>query len=236
MKKSLLKLLPFLAIALSNCPTYGQGLFYHLPADGSWATYEIKYTYLAKDMSETDSLYISISSVGRVLSDSTANRWIEFFIQSPRDTGKIWIRKLLIPEKYLNHKNNPTDHVIRGWTLSAGETIIEAAVPYHGQWPAYLSGPLNENIMLPKKDIECKKGVYKCKGIKGSIKYTDNLNQITKVTIETWLNKKSPFGVVSTHMFFDVIRGDDSSTYTIDGSLNLIDFGTGAKTRILTHN
>ncbi len=203
MTKSLLRPVLFLGILFATCSSNGQGLFYDLPTDGSWATYDIQYTYRSKDVVDSGKLIITISSVGRVMTDSGANRWIEFYMQSPdRDTNKIWIRKLLIPERYLNLNNNPTSHVIRGWTKSAGETIIELAVPFHGQWPAYLPGPLNDQHKLSKKTIESGKGVFKCKGISGWIKYTDDRNHITKVTIETRLNKTPPLSELFQHICY----------------------------------
>ncbi|WP_276503502.1 hypothetical protein [Terrimonas pollutisoli] len=45
----------------------------------------------------------------------------------------------------------------------------------------------------------------------GWIKYADDQNHIVTVTTESSLNKRFPFGILSSHMLFDVVVGNDAS-------------------------
>ena len=56
-----------------------------------------------------------------------------------------------------------------------------------------------------------------------------------KVTFETRLHEKAPFGVVSCRMQFEMKR-DGKVLQTVDGTAKLIDFGKDAKTTLPDHN
>jgi hypothetical protein len=80
------------------------------------------------------------------------------------------IRKLLIPEKYLNKGENGTEHVVRGWAKYDDEPV-DRAVPVHGRWPAYLAGPLRDERKLEKQLVESKLGALECEGVTGWMEY-----------------------------------------------------------------
>ena len=206
-----------------------EGLLYQLPEDGSWVRFDVQYTYKSQGVEQSGRQTLTMASVGKAFEGADACRWIEFKIQANENgTERFWIRKLLIPERYLTKGENPTLHVIRGWTQQE-DGKVERAVPVHGRWPAFLCGPLQDETKLAKQLVASKLGPLMCEGVTGWIQFAEgNLN--TKVTFEARLHKKAPFGIVSTKMLFEV-RGDGSS-HTIDSTAKLTEYGKGAKSAL----
>ena len=205
------------------------GLLYQLPEDRSWVRFDVQYIFKSEGVEQSGQQTLTMFSVGKTVEGSEQGRWIEFKIQANENgTERLWIRKLLIPERYLKKGENPTLHVIRGWTQQE-DGKVERAVPVHGRWPAFLAGPLQDETKLAKQLVESRLGPLMCEGVAGWIEFAEgNLN--TKVTFETRLNEKAPFGVVFTRMLFEV-RGDGSN-YTIDSTAKLADFGKGAESAL----
>jgi hypothetical protein len=213
----------------------GEGLFYQLPEDGTWVLFEAKYTFQVDGMEKPGegAGTLTMASVGKSVEDSEPCRWIEFNVQL-KDIGpeQILIRKLLIPEKYLTKGENPTAHVVRGWA-KFNDDAVERAVPVHGRWPAYLAGPLQDENKLDKLLVESKLGPLKCEGVTGWIQYEEG-DVHMKVTFETRLHEKAPFGVVSCRMQFEMKR-DGKVLQTVDATAKLIDFGKDARTALPDH-
>jgi hypothetical protein len=203
-----------------------EGLLYQLPKDGSWVRFDLQYSYKSPtlELAGTGTLYMA--SVGQVVEGSEECRWIEFDVRLKDSEGEHrLIRKLLIPTRYLKKGVNPTEHVIRGWAKFDNEDV-EAAVPVHGRWPAYLAGPLQDEKVLDRQPVSSKLGSLVCDGVSGWIQFREGKIN-TKVTFETRLHKDAPFGVVSTRMFFEVTS--DSPPYTIDSTATLVEVGGGAQ-------
>jgi hypothetical protein len=219
------------------CPGIARadGLLYQLPEDGSWVRFAAQYTFQLEGMEKaaTGTGTMTMASVGKAREGAEACRWIEFTVKL-KDSGAehILIRKLLIPEKYLKKGENPTEHVVRGWAKYDNEGV-ERAVPVHGRWPAYLAGPLQDERKLDKRLVESKLGALRCEGVTGWIQYKEG-DLHTKVTFETRLHDKAPFGVVSSRMQFQVKR-DGKVQQTIDATAKLTDFGRDAKTALPDH-
>jgi hypothetical protein len=211
------------------------GLLYQLPEDRSWVRFDAEYTFRLDGMEQAGRGMgtMTMASVGKVLEGSETCRWIEFKVYL-KDSGMehTLIRKLLIPERHLKKGQNPTEHVVRGWAKYDNEDV-EPAVPIHGRWPAYLAGPLQDERELDKQLVESKLGALKCKGTTGWIQYKEGDLEM-KVTFETRLHEKAPFGVVSTRMRFEVKR-DGKVQQTIDATLKLTDFGRDAETALPDH-
>src|SRR5262249_45897375 len=159
--------------------------------------------------------------------------WIEFKLHL-KDSGMehTLIRKLLIPEKYLKRGENATEHVVRGWAKYDHEAVARA-VPVHGRWPAYLAGPLQDERKLGKQLVESKLGALMCEGVTGWMQYKEG-DVHMKVTFETRLHEKAPFGVVSCRMQFEMKR-DGKVLQTVDATLKLTDFGKDAETALPDH-
>ena len=219
------------------CPGIARadGLLYQLPEDRSWVRFDGQYTFkldgMEKAVSGTGTM--TMASVGKVRAGAEACRWIEFKVRL-KDSGTehTLIRKLLIPEKYLKKGENATEHVVRGWAKFNDEDV-QRAVPVHGRWPAFLAGPLQDEKKLDQQLVESKLGALKCEGITGWIQYKEG-DVHMKVTFETRLHDKAPFGVVSCRMQFEMKR-DGKVLQTVDATLKLTDSGTDAKTALPDH-
>src|SRR5262245_56351211 len=214
---------------------HADGLFYQLPEDGAWVRFELQYTFKIDGMEKAGQGKgtMTMASVGKAVAGSEPCRWIECKVQLG-DVGpeQILIRKLLIPEKYLKKGENPTEHVVRGWAKFNDEAV-ERAVPVHGRWPAYLAGPLQDEKKLDQELVESKLGALKCEGVTGWIQYKEG-DVHMKVTFETRLHEKAPFGVVSCRMQFEMTR-DGKVQQTVDATTKLVDFGKDAKTALPDH-
>jgi len=219
------------------CPGIARadGLLYQLPEDRSWVRFDGQYTFkldgMEKAVSGTGTM--TMASVGKARAGAEACRWIEFKVRL-KDSGTehTLIRKLLIPEKYLKKGEKPTAHVVRGWAKYDDEAV-ERAVPVHGRWPAYLAGPLRDERKLEKQLVESKLGALECEGVTGWMEYEEG-DVHMKVTFETRLHEKAPFGVVSSRMTFEMTR-DGKVLQTVDATLKLTDFGTDAETALPDH-
>jgi hypothetical protein len=219
------------------CPGIARadGLLYQLPKDRSWVRFAGQYTFKLDGMEQAGqgTGTMTMASVGKALEGSEACRWIEFTVRL-KDSGTehTLIRKLLVPEKYLKKGENPTEHVVRGWAKYDDEGV-GPAVPVHGRWPAYLAGPLQDKRKLEKQLVESKLGALECEGVTGWIEYQEG-DLHTKVTFETRLPEKAPFGVVSSRMQFEV-TSDGKVQQTIDATLKVTDFGSDAETALPDH-
>jgi hypothetical protein len=179
------------------------GLLYQLPADGSWVLFEAQYTFKVDGMEKPGqgTGTLKMASVGKALEGSEPCRWIEFKMQL-KDIG---------PEQIL-----------------INDEAVARAVPIHGRWPAYLSGPFHAEKKLAEQVVESKLGALKCDGVTGWIQYQE-ADLHMKVTFETRLHETAPFGVVSSRMQFDLKR-DAKLLQTVDATMKLIDFGKYATT------
>jgi len=236
MRFSLLLVAPIIG-ACVLCPrvTRADGLLYQLPEDGSWVRFDAHYTFKVDGMEKAGqgTGTMTMASVGKVLEGSEPCRWIEFNVHL-RDSGTehILIRKLLIPEKRLKRGENATEHVVRGWAKFDNEDVAPA-VPVHGRWPAYLAGPLQDEKTLDAQFVESKLGALMCEGVTGWIQYEEGDVQM-KVTFETRLHEKAPFGVVSSRMQFEM-KSNGKVQQTVDATMKLADFGNGTETLLPDH-
>lgn len=134
---------------------------------------------------------MTMASVGKAFEGSEECRWIEFkIVETENGAERFWIRKLLIPTRYLKRDENPTLHVVRGWTKQENEGV-RPAVPVHGRWPAFLAGPLQDEKRLPRQRVESGLGALICEGVAGWIRFKEG-DLETKVTFENRFTRKLP--------------------------------------------
>jgi len=216
-----------LAALLSPPAPRPEGFLYQLPADGAWARFEGHWTYSAGGQTLSGAQTLWISSVAAVTENGEPCRWIEFRLDA--DEGgvrKFWIRKLLIPVRYLRRGENPTGHVIRGWTLQENRDV-EPAVAVHGRWPAFLAGPLEDRRALSPAIVKTSLGDLNAEGEAGWIAFDEGPIH-SKVSFETRLHLQAPFGVLESRMIFEVTG--EGGPYTIDSRATLVATGSGAVT------
>ena len=215
------------AVMLAAPSALAEGLFYQLPPDGSWARFEAPWTYKAGDQTLTGTQTLWMASVGEITENGERCRWIEFRLDAVEaGVKKFWIRKLLIPVRYLRRGENPTAHVIRGWTLQE-DRGVEPAVAVHGRWPAFLAGPLEDRHVLPSATVKTSLGELSAEGETGWIAFDEGKTH-SKVSFETRLHPTAPFGVLESRIIFEVTG--EGGPYTIDSRATLVATGTGAVT------
>jgi hypothetical protein len=170
-----------------------------------------------------------MASVGEVTENGERCRWIEFRLDAVEGgVAKFWIRKLLIPLRYLRRGENPTAHVIRGWTLQE-DRGVEPAVAVHGRWPAFLAGPLEDHRTLPPVLVKTSLGELSADGEAGWIAFDEGAMH-SKVSFETRLHPSAPFGVLESRILFEVTT--EGGAYSIDSRATLVATGTGAVTAL----
>jgi hypothetical protein len=109
-----------LMLALDAQILYADGLLFHLPKDGTWATYHVDLTgQIGESQGETGraKLTIHMASVGQVTEDGQPCRWIEITMEANsveadkvngrnmREHVKL-ICKALVPEKFSRQRGN----------------------------------------------------------------------------------------------------------------------------------
>ena len=206
------------------------GLLYQLPPDGSWVEYDVVHTFKMAGQEQSGRQTFRMASGGEVREDGEDRRWIECNIKEV-GTDQFWIRKLLIPVRYLKRGENPTLHVVRGWTLQENRGV-ERAVAMHGRWPAYLAGRPEDEQALPPETVHTRLGDLMSEGVAGWMEFSQGRLR-TKVTFKTRLHPKAPFGVLATEMLFEC-SGEDQP-YPIRADVKLKDLGNGAKTALPDH-
>src|SRR6185436_2108909 len=139
----------------------------------SWVQFDVQYTFKMAGQEQSGRQTLTMASVGTLREGGEECRWIEFkIVANENGVDRFWIRKLLIPVRYLKRGENPTLHVVRGWTKQeTGD--VEPAVPVHGRWPAFLAGRLHDERMLPKQLVDTKLGSLMSDGVTGWIEFTE---------------------------------------------------------------
>ena len=239
---------------------FADGLLYQLPKDGTW----VKYDLVAVDKQGSQTMLgkgtIRMASVGQVTVEGQPCRWIEvafrMSIETPRGTKRpesVRFWKVLIPEKYLVKGEAPLDHAVRAWVLESGpkqtagkpRPMKEVKAFAEGPLPLILSGPPKDARPLDKEEVDSKLGKLACEGVSGVLEFKEQRTTI-RITPETRLNAKAPFGVVGSR--WTIERGmeagtkseGDAKTKQIakirssrqEWNLKLTDFGDGAKSEL----
>jgi hypothetical protein len=185
------------AVLSFNTQAIADGLVYQLPEDGTSAEFDLKFSGPGKQ--GTGSL--TVSSVGKVKEDGKACRWIEFnIVMTLNDMERRMVAKVLIPETEFAPGKKPFENRVRAW-IRLGESPDAKNLEQNdfGPLPVFLSGPFENAKKLDAIEVETKAlGKLKCEGASGLVKTEDRRKNET--TIETRLNKKAPFGVVSCKM------------------------------------
>jgi len=193
------------------CPanaTRADGLIHKLPADGSWARYDLQWHGPAPTggLAVLRTGTLTVSSVGRSVVDGDQCRWIEIRNASERDGQEVVSAlKMLIPEKYLLSGMNPPGRVVKAWSrhpaVNGGapqeitEFTGEHARPIRALSDMFFGMPA-EVRMLDEESIETTKlGKLNCPGVAARHILTRG-NLESTFDYEVRLHDKAPFGVV----------------------------------------
>jgi hypothetical protein len=218
------------------------GLFYNLPKDGTWATYQIDGS--GKNVGEFGFDLIMkgtlrIASVGRVTEDDQPCRWIEVQFDVETKIGhekhkKSDWWKLLIPEKHLVKGHSLLDHTRRAWYRSEADNASRKMDdPSDGRTslPIILAGPLEDSKRLGTAKVESKLGKLRCDGMQGMLELKSTRGGALPEVRQKWklenrVHPDSPFGVVTSSWSLD------SSSETLVWHLKLLDFGKDATSKM----
>ena len=217
-------------------PVCADGLLYSLPKDGAWVLYDMHFVQVfggAKGKPWIGTM--KLSSVGRQalpLKDATQPRewarWIEFDAEGTIEgEPKRIVAKMLIPEQYLAEGKDPVPHIVKGWLLEDDRTQ-SISKRTTGPLPMFFAKPLSDVKTLEPKEIECKLGKLKCRGLTGHQAYGDRGGK-TKISYETRLHDKAPFGVVTTTIKMENrLSAGEAAEMSGTCTFRLINAGTGA--------
>ncbi len=204
------------------------GMIYRLPADGTWAQYDLKVEAVdgqGRKIELTGS--VLVKSVGKVQEGGEDCRWIEIKLSLDQDDGNAGIlAKALVPEAHLGRGKSAIKHIKRLWWKQGQEEpmlVEEVDDPRYGIVQLVLAGPASDAKPLPPKTVKSKLGELPCKGVAGT-RSLGTGNQARRFTFETRLHKKAPFGVVSVELQPETPENGVPSMVR----LTLSDFGTTA--------
>ncbi len=220
---------------------HADGLFFKLPKDGTWATYQMDLAVKGGSQELRRKGTVRVASVGQVEENSQLCRWIEVLTEDrdvekdvPPDSvvqpARKDVLKFLIPEKFLKQGETPQDHVLRAWKGGLDGKPEKAS----GPWP-FLVGPPKDAKHLDKVEVKSKLGKLMCEGVVGSLEIGTPGESKAQCLMENRLHGDAPFGVVSTHWTSTIIsvnKPKDGSVPQENGkvelNLKLIDFGDKA--------
>ncbi len=226
-------------LLLAASTARADGMFYQLPADGTWAKYDLKMTLAMGDTKMQGDGALRMASVGRSVEKDEPCRWIEVDFQVKLSQGpdggpqeQQYVLKVLIPEKHLKAGENPLDHMVRGWIREGDGDAVALAEPKSfdkSPLPVVLSGPLQDVKRLEPIEVESKLGKLSCRGTAGMLEADDKRK--TQLAIENRHHPKSPFGVVTSQWKVEFADGAPlEAVMTMD--LKLSDLGTDAKSEL----
>ena len=218
-----------------------QGLLYNLPEDSVFARFEMQSASREKgeERPKTYKGTLTISSVGEVKVDGKQCRWLE--VKMEANTAGDHVVKVLVPVDRVKLGESPLDHAVKGWRKMIGDLndgglreLSEAAdftSNHAGIMPMLLPGVLADARKLPRKMIDSKLGKLECDGHAGTYTLEPGQDYKSKVTYETWVHDRAPFGVVACQITSKTYHnGDYLREFTM--SLRLIEVGKGAKTEL----
>jgi hypothetical protein len=193
----------FLVLGISAGLARADGLFYTLPQDGTWATYDFKGSATVSGQSVDVKGTLRVASVGQVTERKQPCRWIEIefkrevsFEGQAEQSSETY--KVLIPEKYLVKGQTPLDHILRAWRDGPGGQPIKFTVSKtspDSPLPVLLSGPWKDAKPLAPAAVASKLGNVPCEGIEGTLEL--KRSRLVKCPMESRLHANSPFGLVT---------------------------------------
>jgi hypothetical protein len=213
------------AMLVAAATARGDGLLYQVPADGTWARYDVTITNRVGDKRKVE---VTFKVVGTVEQNGEKLRWIE--VKHPVE-GQTHIVKMLIPEKHLKAGEEPLRHVQRAWRKRGGRQP-ESLGQARGFWlEVLLAGPLSNVEKLEKAPVQSKLGERECEGLSGQARIVENGGYQLDLKYRVRRHPEAPFGVVACHVENKVSRnGRDQGTSSFD--IILSDLGTDAESEL----
>ena len=229
----------FLFLALSAGLARADGLFYQLPKDGHWASYDVDVAVqgAAEGQKMNVKGTLRIASVGEVTEDGQPCRWIEIQLDATATAGENKVEqnalyKVLVPEKFLAKGQTPLEHAVRAWGRlgEAEPKKLEKLNDVNASpLPIILSGPWKDVKELEDAEVESKLGKLACKGVEGTLEFKTTKDTGMKCKFKNRLHADSPFGVVTSHWTLLLPKSNGES---MNWTLKLVDVGENAKSKL----
>ena len=226
--------IPLVCIGLA-AHSYADGLITKLPADGTWAAYDVMTTNVHRDGSRTESTgTLTVRSIGRTRISRKEYRWLEFehsWEQEPTDgVSRRYhssIQKVAIDESVFSTDTNPTTGILTGFVskTSADEKPIKweyarfnilkpelGSKSGFGPLDYYTRVPFDHATDIGRKTITVAGETLDCIGIEQSEtthKLGTTRQNVTTAAYRRWSSDNTPFGVVNYH--FEILRMDGTS-------------------------
>ncbi len=221
-------------LALAANTAHADGLFFKLPKDGTWATYQFDSSGVqgGQDPANGD----RPRGVGR----AGQGRWTDLSLDrtgcrrstcggegTATSQGSAQIPD---PRKVPHAGRDPQDHVLRAWRkLGDGK-------PQTTEEPnPILAGPAKDAKHLDKLAVESKLGKLACEGVVGSIEIQAPDATKFRCLMKIRLHPDAPFGLVTSHWAVTFMLTDKSKegarateVGTMEMDLKLVDFGDKA--------
>lgn len=225
-----------IAALLLAVPSYGDGLIYKLPKDGTTVSYKMEMEQTRGEKSEKKDGSMIVRSVGKAMKDGQKCRWIEVRMEIEEDQkNRVILAKVLIPEKHLGKGKTPIDNVKKCWLKMRDEAreVDDVKGLDGGPLPVFLSGPLKEEKKLKPKVVKTKLGKLKCLGVHGTKEYSQGpLN--FEADVKSWLNDKVPFGVAYQEVTLSIDANGRKQKVSFKLTAEAV--GTGAKSELADKN
>jgi len=241
--KSIRTLIGVSTVLLMIHPANAAGLIQKLPQDGSWITYHMTQTSVRNGVAGTEGTgTLTIRSVGAVLEEGKACRWLEFeyrFVDGEGNGNSVEYVKVLIPVENLKRGQEPLDHVVRAWQKFDAKPAmrVEEKMPVFAD-DLILAGPLKDrNKAIQPRFVDYQNGRLELKNVvTGKTDWSGKPSPTAKKLQTTtrhqlWPHEDVPFGVAFAKQELRMYR-DGKHFRSVFRELTLSDFGTGAKSAL----
>jgi len=215
------------ALALLTFSTHSclaDGLIRRLPEDGAWARFYMTEKWEG-ELERT--MYVTISSVGKLLTGGEHCRWIELKLESP-DEKSSQTFKMLIPEKHIGLDSDPLSNAVKSWRRINNEAARKSNLkPLLARLYLFcLPAIANLKSIEKTEDVEWQDGKLDCKVMVGSSKHKTDA-ETAETSYRLYLHQQVPFGVAGATLNVKTNNGDSG---TVD--FRLTDMGKKAKTEL----
>lgn len=231
----------FLLCILCASPCAATGLVNQLPADGTWARYQVKLKkeYRGAVMNFTSDFFIA--SVGRRDDKDGPRRWIEFKMVNKSRKKETLLLKTLVPEDSIEQGLSTWDYAVEGWVReNKGDPYAMDPNRLLPVLRFFLNG--DNPRMTTATDPNTPGGTPSFSErdtgdghVRGTIAYRatfDRNNKPTRVSIEInyecWVDRDSPFGTARANFTLVVRDIEGRIIEHAENTLTLKESGQGA--------
>ena len=214
---------------------FAQSLITKLPADGTWAKYEMtgSTTMSNGDVNEHERTLL-IRVVGTEHANMEEYRWIEIEQRQKNVKGSMpSVYRFKVKGSDIGSGGDPLASLEKCWIINQAPNLdivkeynVETDSIQFLEW--FMPPHLTDKKTLEAKTIESSIGKLECEGSSGVFNQSRAPKYIQRHTFTVYAHDKSPFGTVSFHRLTEAIVNDELN-HKLEYSMVLTETGTGAK-------